>query len=131
MVRRLAGDQTALRQAQTLVDMQKALANAPDALPMFTELDRSFHQHLFQSVGMSGLFAMVQARLGHLTRCQRLELPLKGKMQTILSDHQAILDALGAGNPDQAAEAMRAHLSGTIGRVEALRAQHPDYFTPG
>lgn len=131
VVRRLAkGDKPdVIRRAQAILDMQKALAGSDDEMPMFTELDRSFHLTLFQGVGMESLHAMLMDRLGHLYRCQRLELPREGKMRNIVDAHQAILDGLSNKDPDRAVRAMRDHLSGTISRVETLRLEFPDYFT--
>lgn len=131
VVRRLAesGKQDIIRRAQTILDMQKALNGSVDEMPMFTDLDRSFHRTLFEGVGMESLHSMLLDRLGHLYRCQRLELPREGKMQDIIDAHQAILRGLSNADPEQAVLAMRRHLSGTISRVETLRTEFPDYFT--
>lgn len=118
-----------IRRAQAILDMQKVLNGTSEEMPMFNELDRSFHLTLFEGVGMENLHAMLLDRLGHLHRGQYLELPRKSKMQTTIETHQAILDGILSGNPEVAAEAMRKHLSGTIKRAEALRAKFPDYFT--
>ncbi len=134
VVRRLAKaperDQVIAR-ARALVQMQQVLAEGGQEMDMFADLDRSFHLLLFASVGMGSLHAMLVSRLGHLYRCQRLELPRDGKMQNIVDAHQSILDMLGTGDPEAAAEAMRAHLSGTINRIQGLQRDFPDYFTGG
>ena len=131
VVRRLAANdrQDTLRRAQTLLDMQKTLVGSDEGMPMFTELDRSFHQSLFEGVGMENLYVMLLERLGHLYRCQWLELPREGKMQDIIEAHQAVLTGIAKRDPERAARAMNAHLSGTISRVESLRKEFPDYFT--
>lgn len=134
VVRRLAAlpDRTeVVRRARALVQMQQVLADGGQEMDMFSELDRSFHLLLFRAVGMASLHGMLVSRLGHLYRCQRLELPREGKMQDIVRAHGAVLEALTAGNPDAAAEAMRRHLSGTITRIQGLRRDFPDYFTDG
>lgn len=131
VVRRLAeaGDPDLLKRARGLVQMQRALVGAADQMDLFSELDRDFHRSLFEAAGVMSLHAMLIARLGHLFRCQRLELPRDGKARDIVEAHEAILDGIAAGDPEQAASAMRAHLSGTISRVEQIQAEHPDYFS--
>lgn len=118
-----------LAEAGEIWHRQAALLGDTDQYGLFNQLDRAFHRALFAGVGMAGLHAMLSRRLGHLARCQRLDLPSEGKMQAILDAHRAILDAVLARDAETAAAAMRRHLSGTISRVEHLRALHPAYFS--
>lgn len=130
IVRRLAEDprpQT-LARARALLAMQAALLGDVAQMDLFIDLDRSFHRTLFEGLGLERIHALVARRQGHLARCQRLELPMEGKMTTIVGHHEAILDALDAADPDAAQAAMRAHLSGTIQRLAVLRDAHPAYF---
>lgn len=117
--------------ARAILQMQKALMNDTDQPELFQDLDRSFHQTLFDAVGVGTIQKMLARRLGHLLRCQKLDLPSQGKMAMIVADHEAILNAIASGDQTAAAEAVRRHLSGTINRVDALRAAHPDFFTDG
>lgn len=132
VVRRMAEapSEAALRRAQAIVDMQKALSADTRQMDLFSDLDRGFHRSLFEAVGVEEIHRMIVRRQGHLARCQRLELPFSGKMVSIVEAHQAVLDAIGQGDPQAAAEAMRRHLTGTITRLEGLREAHPDYFSP-
>lgn len=117
--------------ARAIVQMQQALLDGVGQAEMFNDLDRSFHKTLFDAVGVGSIQRILARRLGHLLRCQQLDLPSKGKMATIVADHEAILTGISSGDQEAATHAMRRHLSGTINRVEALRVQHPDYFTDG
>ncbi|SPF80047.1 GntR family transcriptional regulator [Pseudoprimorskyibacter insulae] len=131
VVRRLAvmEDRSALEQALAISEMQVALRNKPDQFRMFSDLDKAMHRVLFEAVGMRALYELLARKLGHLARCQRLELPRKGKVDTILDQHRAVMDALVARDPEAAVEAMRVHVSGTITRIEKLQHEFPDYFT--
>ena len=71
---------------------------------------------------------MVARHSGHIDRLRRLHLPVPGKMRDVIRDHQAIVDAIAAGQPDGAQAALRDHLSRSLGFVETLRQSHPDYF---
>lgn len=130
VVRRVAlqGDMVVVKRARSYVRMQQALLNDPGQMPLFDELDRGFHAVLFEAVGMLSLHHMLVRRLGHLARCQRLELPRKGKMSEIVHGHMAVIEGLASGNPDLAAAAMRGHIGATIRRVAMLRTEYPDYF---
>jgi len=130
VVRRLARmpNSQSLERAKKLLNMQVTLVGDLDQMDMFSDLDRAIHRTLFEGVGMGNIHAMLQRRQGALTRCQRLELPMSGKMETIIDFHRSILERIEAQDPDGAASAMRAHLSGSISRVSALRSQFPDFF---
>ena len=78
---------------------------------------------------MQGIHAMLMRKLGSLLRCQQLELPMPGKNRAIAQGHSDILGRIRAGDPDGAAAAMWAHLSGSISRIAELRHRHPGYFS--
>lgn len=121
-------DTDVVAEAQAVWTQQNDLAGDVDQIDLFDQLDRRFHRILFDRVGVGALQDMLARSLGHLARCQRLELPSKGKMHSIVADHRAILDAIAAGDPAEADTAMRRHLSGTISRIGSLIDSFPDYF---
>lgn len=121
---------TRIKRAQAIVGMQSALIGDPDQMDMFSELDRNFHRTLFEGAGVEDVYAMVARRQGHMARCQRLELPGAGRMESIVSAHREVLEGIASGKPQKAADAMRRHLTGTITRVDAIKDAHPDFFTP-
>jgi len=131
VVRRLAADcdPATLRRLKTLITMQEALAENPDELPTFQELDEIFHQTLMAGVGQSGLHALLRARSGHLNRVRHLDLPGEGKIRRILAGHREIVAAIEARDPQAAMTAIREHLSQTVSRIDVLRQRHPQYFT--
>ena len=130
MVRRLAldPDPDIVSRARALLNMQESLHGDTTQMALFNELDRAFHRTLFAGVGMINLQQILLRRLGHLFRCQMLDLPSEGKMADIVEKHWGILNAIEAADPDAAMEAIRVHLSGTISRLDALHAAFPDYF---
>lgn len=132
VARRLASapDPALLKKAKAILALQETLAGNLDEIGLFHELDEAFHQTLFAGVGQLNLHAMLKAMAGHLARARRLDLPKQGKVRAILKGHWAILDAIEAGDPAGAQEAIRRHLAGTVGRIETLQGEHPDYFKP-
>lgn len=131
VVRRLAArrDPALLRRLRSLLTLQDVLVGDTEQMDMFSELDRSFHRMLFEAAGVEVVYHMVARRMGHLMRCQRLELPQGGKMDSIVTAHRLVVEAIAAEDEDAAAAAMRRHLAGTITRLEGLRADFPDWFT--
>ncbi len=129
-MRRLAPDcpPAVLRRLDTNLAMQEAVAGNPDERGAFQALDEAFHHTMLAAVGQAGLHGLLRSRTGHLDRLRRLDLPGPGKIARIIRDHRGIVAALAAHDPDAAEQAMRAHLSQTISRLDELRAQHPDYF---
>ena len=107
------------------IDLQAALAIADTE--EFIASDQAFHRLMYEAAGAPDLYELVRRRSGHLDRLRRLDLPSSGKAERVVRDHRAIVAALAARDPDAAQAAMRTHLSGTLGRIEDIRARHPDY----
>ena len=110
---------------------QAKLAAARD-IEGFSQADQSFHLELYRTAGQESLHELVRSLSGHIDRLRRLHVPTKGKVQRIVADHAAIVEAISAGAPVRAQERLREHLSGTLAQAEDIRRAHPDYFrTPG
>ena len=121
-----AEDTSVLRAKLTAqIDLQAALAIADTE--EFIASDQAFHRLMYEAAGAPDLFELVRRRSGHLDRLRRLDLPSPGKAERVVRDHRAIMAALAARDPEAAQAAMRTHLSGTLGRIEDIRARHPDY----
>lgn len=134
----LTPNPSALAKAQSILTMQEAIAADLEQVEMFNDLDESFHQTLLEGVGQPNLHTLLRRKSGHLARLRRLDGQIarerrlvmlrKAKVRDILKAHQKILDAIGSGSPEAAMDAMREHLSGTIGRLEVLKKEHPAMF---
>ncbi len=94
----------------------------------FAASDRAFHRVFYDAARVPQLWIMVRKQSGHMDRLRQLHLPLPGKIEQIQSDHRAILDAIVARDPDRAAQALRAHLSGTLSIIDRIREQYPNYL---
>ena len=49
-------------------------------------------------------------------------------MADVLAAHERILEAIAGGDPQEVERQVRAHLSGTLAAIPAIKAAHPDYF---
>lgn len=127
-VRRLTLESPAeTAQALEKVLRQQQVVAFPDQFDQFDLLDKDFHRILFERTGILGLWATVRRQSVHLDRLRRLNLPMPGKLETVLADHRSIVEAIGKGEPERAAAAMRKHLSGTLSIIELICEQYPDF----
>lgn len=94
----------------------------------FYNLDASFHRLIHKFTTFQRLSAMADSAWANVDRARRLLLPLPGRMQDTLDEHQAILTALEARDPAAARTAMRAHLSKLLVLLAPLEKSHPSYF---
>lgn len=124
-------DKSVLAPAREALDRQVAIAEGKGGFEAFIQLDKEFHRQLFVAAGKPGLHALIDERSGQLDRVRRfhLHLPNEGKMQQVLADHREILDALYASRVEDAHLAMRRHLSGTLQRLDDLKAEYPEHFS--
>ena len=86
---------------------------------------------MYTAAGLDELWCLVRGCSGNMDRLRRMHLPLNGKADTILRDHDEIVDAIGAGSPARAEEAVQRHLSGTLSELDDLRSKYPGYWMPG
>jgi GntR family transcriptional regulator, rspAB operon transcriptional repressor len=131
IVRDLAGRTTA-EVAALMLPLRDRIAEQKRALAAkdfgtFTRADHDFHRVLYDAAGMAELWPLIRQRSGHVDRLRRLNLPARGKAQSVLRDHQAIADAIAARQPQAAQDALRKHLAGTLTFVEQVRQRHPDW----
>ncbi|MBB4951999.1 DNA-binding GntR family transcriptional regulator [Agrobacterium vitis] len=127
-VKRLANEtpKETATELSAILERQKAVAS-PETFDVFDTIDREFHRKLYERTDIVELWSTVRRQSVHLDRLRRLNLPMPGKMQTVLDDHQAIVQAIQSGNGDLAAAALRQHLSGTLSIIDQISEKFPSY----
>jgi len=108
--------------------LEQKLARNNGNFTDFTDADMGFHRMLYQAVHKESLWHLVHSRSGHIDRLRRLHLPVVGKQDRILGDHDRVLDAIERHDPDGAQQALRDHLSGTLEYMGQIQADHPQLF---
>lgn len=129
VVDRICREGADLTKAKGYLKIQEALVGDLAQIELFRELDESFHQALFIAAGQEPLNALATERSSQMARLRTLDLPSDHKLQSVLAGHQAVIARIEAGDRHGAVDAMRAHLSGTIGRLPEIMAAHRAYFT--
>jgi DNA-binding GntR family transcriptional regulator len=123
----LKGDTALSAELTAMADLQLGVAFS-DA-EKFIASDQAFHRTMYEAAGVPDLYELVRRRSGHLDRLRRLDLPSPGNAERVVRDHRRIIEALVSCDPDAAQAALRAHLSGTLGRVAEIRVRYPEYVT--
>ncbi|MBP7242130.1 GntR family transcriptional regulator [Amaricoccus sp.] len=89
--------------------------------------DDAFHRTITEISDYPMLWRAIEISKAQLDRCRHLTIPLEGRGAATLAEHQAIVDALGRGDPEDSAAAMRRHLDGaqakTLEYLDALLAE--------
>lgn len=123
------GDGAALTKAKGYLKIQEALVDDPSQVELFRELDENFHYALFAAAGQEVIHELVIEQASQMARLRTLDLPRSRKLLSVFQGHQTVIDRIGAGDRHGAADAMREHLSGTIGRLPEIMDANPKYFT--
>ncbi len=118
--------------AKIAADLEELLARqrqvaSPQTYDLFDALDKDFHRRIYERANILNLWSTVRRQSVHLDRLRRLNLPMPGKMQTVLEDHQEIINAIRSGRAGTAEIALRKHLSGTLSIIDLISDQFPDY----
>ncbi|WP_457301485.1 GntR family transcriptional regulator [Phyllobacterium sp. P5_D12] len=127
-VRRLTQEapQQLAKELEEILARQRHVAS-PQTYDSFDTLDKDFHRKIYEYANILNLWSTVRRQSVHLDRLRRLNLPMPGKMQNVLNDHQDIIDAIKSGHSEAAAIALRKHLSGTLSIIDLISEQFPDY----
>ena len=130
VVRTLAevADAGLARSLRATIARQRALLGASNYRE-FARTDASFHLQLYEAAQVPELWATVRRHSGHVDRLRSLHLPAPGKALAIVHEHSRIVDAIAQGNPEIAERRVREHLSGTMSRIDAIRARYPAFVT--
>jgi DNA-binding GntR family transcriptional regulator len=94
----------------------------------FMAADNEFHAQLYTAADKQDIWTLVRSRSGHIDRLRRLHLPSPGKAQDIVRHHKLITKAIGAGEPEEAQQHLRTHLSGTLNYLDNIRARYREYL---
>lgn len=97
----------------------------------FYKADSDLHAMLLDFTGFRRLNQVAEAAWLHVDRARQLILPIPGRVAETLSEHQAVVTAIEARDPEAARAAMRHHLRQLMSFLEPLEKSHPDLFDPG
>lgn len=118
-----------LVQLRRCLRLQTALLEDHDVMG-FYQADAAMHELILSFTGFRRVANLAETAWVHVDRARQLILPQPGRVQATLAEHQAIVAAIAARNPDAARDATRLHLGKLFGFLEPLAQNHPDLFEP-
>jgi DNA-binding GntR family transcriptional regulator len=127
---RLAAERATSSQVLTLhslVERQRE-ADAANDSDAFHQADEQFHAGIAEVAGHPGIWTLIQQVKIHVDRYRRLTLPLQGRIAHAIAEHETILAAIEARDPDRARAAMEAHLDRLLRDISATQKFNPEFF---
>lgn len=109
------------------IGRQKAAAAAADN-DGFHEADEGFHAAIADLAGHPGIWALLAQTKVQIDRARRLTLPVLGRMDHVISEHEVIRARIVQGDGPGARAAMMQHLDAVIPDVDELKGRYPHYF---
>ncbi|MGR3320333.1 MAG: GntR family transcriptional regulator [Pseudooceanicola sp.] len=106
---------------------QRSLAEAGD-LTRFHAADEAFHAAIAEVAGYPGIWDIIRSLKIQVDRYRQLTLPQTGRLEKVLREHTAVVDAMAVGEADRAARAMEEHLDKLQLDIEIFGQTWPDYF---
>lgn len=94
----------------------------------FRREDEQFHMALARGAGCAMAWSVIADIKAHIDRVCNLQLRKPESMAGLIREHQAIMAAIDARDPDAAAVAMQSHLNGILSDLPKIEAEHPDLF---
>jgi len=110
-----------------VIQRERELAETGDE-QAFHEADNAFHSGIASASGYPGIWNMIEKIRVQVERYRRLTLPQEGRMDMIVAEHAAVLEAIERGDANAAVAAMNTHLNKLQIDIATFRDLWPDYF---
>jgi len=105
--------------------------DAAGDLDGFHQADEEFHRLLAETAGYPGFWTLIQQVKVQVDRYRRLTLPVRGRTEQVIREHEAIVDAIAEHDAAAAAKALTAHLHDLQVTIAEAQKAHPLYFAAG
>jgi GntR family transcriptional regulator, rspAB operon transcriptional repressor len=97
----------------------------------FHQADELFHATIAEIAKYPGIWRLIQQVKVHVDRFRQLTLPQRGRMATVIVEHERILAAIEAHDAEKAAIAMTKHIERLLGDIAAIKDLNPEFFDDG
>lgn len=106
---------------------QKTARDSGNAVE-FLHHDEEFHQTIARGAGCESAWKLLETLKAQMDRVRFLSFSEATPIDTLITQHRAIVAAIEARDPDRAEAAMRAHLGEILKSLPKIAAAHPDLF---
>ncbi len=140
VIRRSLEETCARLAAQRGAGRVDGLARVSDALAdwaakgereLFHQMDDAFHAEIAELAGHPGIWRFTQQVKLQMDRFRRLTLPQQGRMERVIREHAAVLDAIRFGDADAAVHAIGEHLGKLSDDLAAVADLNRQLFDMG
>src|SRR6478735_521730 len=127
---RLAAEHATSSQILTLHSVleRQREANAARDRDAFHQADELFHATIASVAGHPGIWKFIQQVKVHVDRYRLLTLPQHGRIVKVIGEHEAVVTAIEAHDPERARQAMENHLESLLKNISATQHTNPGYF---
>ena len=92
----------------------------------FTEADDAFHRAFANGIAVGDIWTVLEREKAQFDRLRFLSLPNVTPVSVLIEQHEKMIAAVRARDPDAAEKAVRHHLSEVLKVTEQLSARYPD-----
>jgi len=122
-----------LRDSKTLEALRANLesqrtARAPESANLFHQIDDEFHRLLAECADLETAWTIIEDVKSNMDRVRFLSLPRETPIDTLIGQHEEILDAVERGDTEAGQRAVSSHLSEIDKSLPVLEAEYPDLF---
>lgn len=118
---------SAVTAMRAIVEHQRECIGSTDA-DAFHDADEALHRAIAEAADHPGVWSMVLQIKVQLDRVRHLTLPKPGRIEHVVQEHEVVVDAIAARDPDRAVGAMRLHVESLKQALGEIRHANPDYF---
>lgn len=93
----------------------------------FMELDERFHRTLAEAAGKTYAWGVIEDIKAQMDRVRYLSF-IRFPMRTLIAQHETVVNAIAAGDPQIADRAMRDHLREILSTLPDIAAAQPEFF---
>jgi GntR family transcriptional regulator, rspAB operon transcriptional repressor len=112
---------------RSVLERQREASAAGD-IETFHQADELFHATVADVAGYPGIWKFIQQVKVHVDRYRRLTLPQSGRIPKVIAEHEAVLTAIEAHDPERARRAMEIHLESLLDNISATQHINPEFF---
>jgi DNA-binding GntR family transcriptional regulator len=117
-------DETGLVGLRDLLERQHRAAARKDTAA-FYELDEAMHARFADLAGRPGIGRLVRRKKAHLDRVRHISYGRPDHLAELVDQHERVVDALEAHDPDRSEAALREHLRVVCATIDQLFAELP------
>jgi DNA-binding GntR family transcriptional regulator len=114
-------------QLRSIIERQRE-ADAAGDRTAFHQADELFHATIADVARHPGIWTLILQVKVHVDRYRQLTLPVAGRMTQVIAEHEPILAAIEAHDPQRAGAAMERHLDVLLHDISQTRHTNPEFF---